>query len=138
MPTIKTKSAIIIIATFILGLALGLVSSQHLIRKRLEPLRHVEEGPRIGMWLERSIQPTDKQREAIKEITGKYRRRMIELRKEHQRDNRKILDSLMGEIKPLLNEDQIKRFERLKRHQDAGGKMRKGIHPEGRKRMKRP
>lgn len=125
MPKLETKSAVILLSTFILGLFLGLISSQYLIRQRLEPIRHRSDGPKIGVWLERAIHPNEDQREKLEEITSEFRKKMRNLRKKHMNENRALIDSLMTSVRPHLTEEQMKYFERFQmRSQGHVGRMK--------------
>lgn len=131
--TIDVRSSLILLATLLLGIAIGALGAGALAQRRSE---HVRELRLRGMFvehMERIIQPRDEaQREAIRPIIEETGRR-----------NRAILDSTHGQLQtemdrmreqlaPHLDEAQRARVEARAHFRGPfgpAGRPRRHLHP---------
>ena len=130
----QSKTTIVLISIFFLGILLGLVVDrtiiEHQMKERFSRLRN----PRmLGFLLERVIQPTAEQREKIDNILKKYADDMFEKRHQAMKEAGALMDSLRNELEPILTEQQKKRLEehrrRLKLRDGRKGQFRRPMRP---------
>lgn len=133
MLKIETKSSIIIIATFVLGLGLGLISSQYLIGKRIDRLSKVRNRPGLENMIRNFINPTDDQRAVVDEILEKYSKQMMELRENQIAATKQHFQNMFDELRPYLTDEQIEMLKSFRDH-----RMKPGPRPEGRPPFEKP
>lgn len=112
---LQLKSALIIIATMVIGILIGTFIVAPLAARRylakMETLRH-----RAGLayGIERMILPDRSQKEYVEPVIRKYSERFEMLFQKHRREVQTLVDSLEAELNPLLTEEQKQRLERLR------------------------
>ena len=134
---VKWKSAFIIIATLVIGMLIGVFLAGPLMHRRVER-RHKDRGPEIfTQMMERVIQPTEGQQEAVQAVLEEYSIRLEELNEGFRTQMVTTIDSLKGDLDPLLTDEQKARLEerhgrleRLKGKRSGHG-MKGGPPPPG-------
>jgi len=111
--TIQLKSSLIIIATLLLGMGIGLWGGIQLTKSEMAAMQQTKNAPKgIVRMLENHIKPTPEQREAIIPIVKKYRPRFKMLRQTQRQEWAKVADSLLRDIDPILTDKQRMRIAR--------------------------
>ena len=114
---LKIKSSLIIVFTFILGMIVGII----FIRSFFPPPKMIDriaEGrtPRGFMdRFERVINPTESQREEIEKILKEHFERMHNQSVKFRDRFKQLNDSLLIELKPILNDEQKQRLEKFEK-----------------------
>ncbi|MFH1760363.1 MAG: hypothetical protein ABIA63_04605 [bacterium] len=133
---IQLKSTLIIIVTFIIGMAVGILGFITMV-KPPHPGGFKPDMPHhiLKMRFERIIAPSEKQWEEIRPILRKYSLKMSDKMKRNHEELRLQKDSLLNEIKPFLTQEQIKKLEEdEKRIEESFGRGhgRPEFHPDKR------
>ncbi|NBC00122.1 MAG: hypothetical protein GVY15_04600 [Bacteroidetes bacterium] len=109
----RTKSVLLLVATLLLGVVLGVVLNAWLVDQRLERMEALQSAGHAQRMLTRAIGPTsDAQAEQVAEVLGAWLPRVAEQRRAHRRAVRALIDSLRADLRPLLSEDQQRRLSR--------------------------
>jgi uncharacterized membrane-anchored protein YhcB (DUF1043 family) len=129
----KVKVVLIIIVTLVIGIVLGAMLNRAFMRHRIQRA-FADRNPR-GMvsFIERNIRPTPDQREKIREILEKHRKKTADMREKFMMDMQAEFESLEAELDPILTPEQKNRLKRRLigpwrdrgRFQDRRGPMRK-------------
>jgi uncharacterized membrane protein len=128
-----TKSTVIILATLLLGFAIGILASGALARQRVRRLAEMRTRPGFSSRVEEVIQPTDDaQRAAIREVLEAAGLRNHEIYSRTRQELQASLEQMREQLEPLLTEEQLKRLQRLGR---GGGSF---APPGGERRMRAP
>ena len=130
----QSKTTIILISIFILGILVGIVVDRTIIENQMKKrFVRMRDPQMIGFLLERVIQPTPEQQEKIEKILAKYTDEMFEKRHEVMKQTAMLMDSLRSELEPILTKDQKKRLqEHNKRFEIRGrgrGSFRRPMRP---------
>lgn len=130
---IKVKIALIIIVTLVIGIVLGAMLNRAFLRHRIQ--RAFADRNPVGMvsFIERNIQPAEEQREQIRDILEKHRKKSAEMREKFMMDMKAEFESLEAELNPILTPEQKNRLKRRlhgpsrdpRRFPDRRGPMRK-------------
>jgi len=122
--SVKWKSFFIIVATLVIGILIGVflagpVMHRHVVRRTLD------RGPEmLTEMLERVIQPTPEQRDAVREVLKEHSARLEELHEDFRTEIVTTMDSLKADLDPILNDEQKARLEerhhRLERFMEKG------------------
>ena len=109
----KTKGALILFSTLLIGVLIGSLLSGWFVRDRLRPIPHSRYFVRST---ERLIAPQDE--EQLRELNAKHRESLKEQ-----------LDATRAELAPLLSEEQLRRMDRrLRRFGELMGPWRERPH----------
>ncbi|GIV61965.1 MAG: hypothetical protein KatS3mg044_0831 [Rhodothermaceae bacterium] len=109
----RTRSALILVVTLLVGVALGALGASALYNHRLEKLRELGRPAGFSMHLERVIEPVDEaQRQQIRDVLEDAGRRLSTLRRAHQAEYRAVIDSTRAALDSLLTPAQKERLER--------------------------
>lgn len=108
----KTKSTLIIIATLLLGMVLGAITATTYTYQRIERLHSMMEPGRFGPFVvDHIIQPVDdRQRDQLLMIVRTHGQEMHSSLITFRSEMDIRMDSLMAELKPVLTDEQYKRF----------------------------
>ncbi len=110
----KSKGAIIIISTLLVGVMLGSLSMSWYTRRQL---RHIPNPRFFEPSTMRLIEPRDEaQREKIREILAEMAPRLKELDTQHREAVHSLVDSINTALKPHLDAEQWARIEDRDRH----------------------
>jgi uncharacterized membrane-anchored protein YhcB (DUF1043 family) len=109
---IKVKIALIIIVTLVIGIVLGAMLNRAIMRHRIQ--RAFADRNPVGMvsFMERNIQPAEEQREQIRDILEKHRKKSAEMREKFMMDMKAEFESLEAELDPILTPEQKNRLKR--------------------------
>jgi Spy/CpxP family protein refolding chaperone len=108
----KTKTTLIILGTFVIGIIIGALASGTWRQKREHRFERMMPHQRFLRVMERIIQPTDEQREAIDQILKKRSEQISAIQEEHESEVQAILDSLRSDLASVLTEEQRARLEK--------------------------
>jgi len=114
---LKVKSSLIIVCTFILGMAIGII----FMRAFFPPpnmIDRIAEGrtPRGFMdRFERVINPTESQREEIEKVLKQHFERMHNQSVKFRDHFKQMNDSLRIELNPILSDEQKERLDRFEK-----------------------
>lgn len=121
---IETKSALILLATFLIGGLVGLLAAGAIAQRRTSRVAELRERG-FEMQLERIIQPRDEaQAEAIRAVLASTTERNRATMDGARKEIRASLEQMREELEPLLDEDQRARLD------EAAKRFRRG--PPGR------
>ena len=138
--TIHVKTALILLATLIIGIVCGTLLSGLFIRNRVQNFAGPPGPDMITRRMERVIQPTESQRADMDRIFSTYGPKFSETTTRHREEIRALVDSLHKDLEPILTEEQLERFrmrrERGKEFFERRPGQRRGPGPPGR--MRRP
>ena len=128
--TIDAKSSLILLATLVLGIAIGALGAGALAQRRSEHLRELRHQGMFVEHMEQIIQPRDEtQREAIRPILEETGRRNYALLNSTHARLEAEMDRMHERLAPLLDEAQMERVEaRAHFHQEFGPPPHHG-HP---------
>lgn len=131
---IETRSALILLATLLIGALLGALITGALAQRRISRVAEMRERG-FGMHIERIIQPKDEaQREAIRAVLKAAARRNQEIMRGARERFGDELRQMREELFPLLDEEQRQRLESASEGFRRGGFRR----PPGPSRRRRP
>ena len=109
----KTKGALILFSTLLIGVLIGILLSGWFVRDRLRPIPHSRHFVRST---ERLISPQDEeQRQAVRAVLRRHAAALRELNAEHREALKEQLDATRAELAPLLSEEQLQRLDRRQR-----------------------
>ncbi len=111
--TTKTKTALIVLATLIIGIMIGALGSGAFRQQQEEKFERMPPDRRFFFFMKRVIQPTDQQREQFDRILAKYSEQISKLHEEHQNEMLALYDSMRTELQSILTEEQRSRVEDL-------------------------
>ena len=135
--TIDAKSSLILLATLLLGIAVGALGAGALSHRRGEHLRELRHPGGFVQHMERIIQPRDEaQREAIRPIleeTGRFHWSVMD--STHSRMEMEM-ESMRERLAPHLDEAQRERLETVFDH--FGYPNRRGREGPAHERRHRP
>lgn len=115
----KSMTLLIILATLVIGIAIGALSTGALRQRREDRFDRMPPQRRFHKAMERIIQPTDEQREAIQKILKHRFDQLSAIRQEHENEIIAIYDSMRVDFESILTEEQRTRLEE---------RLRKGPH----------
>jgi len=109
----RTKGALILFSTLIIGVLIGTLLSGWFVRDRLRPIPHPRHFVRST---ERLIAPQDEQqRQAVRDVLRRHAAALRELNAKHREALKEQLDASRAELAPLLSDEQLRRFDRRQR-----------------------
>ena len=119
----KTKGALILFSTLLIGVLIGTLLSGWFVRDRLRPIPHPRHFVRST---ERLIAPQDEeQRQAVRAVLRRYAAALRALDTKHREALKEQLDATRAELAPLLSEEQLRRLDRrLRRFGELMGPWR--------------
>lgn len=105
------KIHITIIISLLLGLIIGFSSARLLTKKRFEKRRHPKH--RIERLL-RHLDINQEQKELLNPNLEKFQIKAYQMRQKHKSEIQQLTDSLLAVIKPVLDEEQLIKLEKIK------------------------
>ena len=123
----RTKGALILFSTLLIGVLIGTLLSGWFVRDRLRPIPHPRHFVRST---ERLIGPQDEeQRQAVRDVLRRHAATLRELNAKHREALKEQLDASRAELAPLLSEEQLRRMDRrLRRFGELMGPWRERPH----------
>ena len=129
--SIQWKSTFIIVATLVIGILIGVFLAGPVMHRRV--LRKaMDRGPEMFTeMLERVIQPSPEQEEAVRAVLEEHSARLEELREDFRTEMVTTMELLKADLDPILTDKQKARLEerhhRLERFMEKGpGRGMKG------------
>ncbi|MBT6145269.1 MAG: hypothetical protein HN712_03960 [Gemmatimonadetes bacterium] len=131
--TVQTKSAIILLATLLIGMVLGALLFGTVQRQRFQHALRLVRPDRFTASVEEVIRPVDdEQRRAVGRILQAFDLQMRADRQEKDEHMRTGLDSLQLQLSLLLDEEQVARLqEHIVRHRQALRRPPPRMRPPG-------
>ncbi|HKJ34743.1 MAG TPA: hypothetical protein VKA34_23160 [Balneolales bacterium] len=114
----RTKSVLIIIGTFIIGIVLGGILTGAIVRHRLNRIAESQTRPGFVKIMEHIIKPTDKQKKKIEPILKESAHKLSQIHSQCKQKMIAIGDSMRGELKPYLTDKQFNRLTRTMHHHE--------------------
>lgn len=112
----KTKTILIIALTLIIGFIIGFFTSGRIARQRMKHFRDMMDKPKQEtLHLMRRLDLTSDQENQIRPILDSMLPIQAQLRKEHKTQMDSARAIMFNQLKPLLNDAQIKKVERIQR-----------------------
>lgn len=109
----RTKGALILFSTLLIGVLIGALLSGWFVRDRLRPIPHPRHFARST---ERLIAPqNEEQRRAVRAVLRRYATQIRVLDAEHREALKEQLAAARAELAPLLSADQLQRLDRRQR-----------------------
>lgn len=119
MNNVNVKSALIIITTLIIGIAIGFELSEISIKKKLEKMDQFRGPLGFVQVFEDIINPDSSQKDKVGTILLRYHDKIDKVTKSGMIEVSAKLDSMAVELKQVLNSEQIARLndemQRMKR-----------------------
>jgi hypothetical protein len=109
--TDRTKSALLIGSTLIIGMALGSLATGAIANRRLDDLAEAR-GRLSGFFLEAIEPETEEQAEAIRAVLDGAAPRFKEIFESTRGEMKRLSDSVMAELDPILTDEQKERLEK--------------------------
>ena len=123
----RTKSAFLLLAVLVLGIAIGILLSGVMHNRRMERIARLRTGPGIVGLVERAVKPeSEEQRTQIRAVMEDAAPRFAEVFQRTREEMESLSDSVMSELEAILNADQM---EALRQHMDM--RMRRDGRPPG-------
>lgn len=136
--TTRTKSILMLLATFLIGMLVGALLNARMAEDRIERMALLRSRAGFIRFVETAVEPRDdQQRAAIRAILEDAATRMSRHTEQSRTQVRMILDSTRAELETVLTEDQIRRLDdrmRLREHHMRDRRDR----PGPRRRQRRP
>lgn len=115
----RTKSALIVVCTFVAGLAVGILATNYVVQQRLDRMRDLRSRSGYSQTIMEAIQPnTDAQREQVRAILQQTHDSLELLRREWSIGVQAEGDSMRVKLNEILTPEQRASLnEWLERHQ---------------------
>ncbi len=127
----KYKTVLIIIGTFLLGLAVGALGSQLYYRYRVNQIVTVRSPQLMFRFVEKAVQPDPSQMAEVRRILEKHGRLVYSTMQENRDRQLQQFQALKDELATVLKPEQMRRFEeRLQRRQRKIRRDRKDEWPK--------
>lgn len=112
--TDRTKSALLIVATLVIGMVLGSLVTGAIANRRLDSL--AEARGRMSAFFVDAIEPeSEEQAEAIRKVLDGAAPRFKEIFESTRGEMKRLSDSVMAELDPILTDAQKERLEKRMR-----------------------
>jgi len=137
----KLKSIIIILATLIIGFVIGFLTNGQITKKKIQSFVRMGTSEGFKERLYHVIKPDELQRSEIDPILEKYSIKIHDAIIDSRDEMKSINESMMEELEPYLDEDQIERMEKAHKRMGRGwgehhppGASKKGERKQGKRR----
>ncbi len=128
---IETKSALILLATFLLGGLVGLLTAGAMAQRRISRAAELRERG-FADQIERIIEPRDDaQRAAVRAVLAAAADRNRETMSTAHAEIRASLERMREELEPLLDEEQRERLDLAAKRFRRADPPRRGLGPTG-------
>ncbi len=110
--TARTKSALMLVSTLLIGMLLGSLLTGALQSRRLQNVAQLRSARGLSFLLEEVIRPeTDEQREAIRSVLEDAAPMLAEEMNSSRQRMQALMDSVRAELDPLLTDEQRARLD---------------------------
>jgi len=108
----RTKSAFILLAVLVLGVAIGILASGVVHNRRMQSIARLRTGPGIAQLIERAVEPeSDEQQARIREVMQDAAPRFAAAFQRSQEEMLALSDSVMSELEGVLSADQMEQLK---------------------------
>ena len=107
----KTRSILILSATLVIGIAIGMLISVQIQNAQMKRFRSFGSREGFKKVTFHIIEPTSEQAREIEPVIDDFTRKNDSLRKVYKRDFIALMKEYKDELYPLLTSEQIKRLE---------------------------
>jgi hypothetical protein len=108
----KTKSALVLLGTLMLGIAIGAMLWTAVHNKQMAEIRSLRTRGALPRVIESVVEPIDaEQRENVRAVVSRYEDGLSEIYREMARARTSATDSLRLYLGEFLNESQIARLD---------------------------
>lgn len=112
----KLRITILIILTLLLGFVIGMLTSAQLRHKRMRPVRTFASEQYFREHFYRIVEPSEEQKLELDGIIKSYADDFNQLRSQYREGFDSLMDEQWGEVKPVLNKEQIEKLEEFERN----------------------
>lgn len=130
LKSIKAKTTVIIIVTFITGMVAGVLLDRAYMHHRMKGFLKMRTPKTFVDHFERVIQPTEEQSKKIRPILLKYGKQLTDIQRKFRSQFEPIHRALQKELAPILTKEQKERltdrFTRRQRGKPGRGKPGRG------------
>ncbi|MBN1154118.1 hypothetical protein JXB12_04280 [candidate division KSB1 bacterium] len=114
---VKKKSYIILLATFIIGIMIGIMLDRCFMSPRkIDKIAYMKTRERLAGIIFHVVQPKEDQIDDIKRILEDHSQRFMKIENESRENVAAAFDSLMKDLSPILTDKQEERLQnKLKR-----------------------
>ncbi len=118
---VQLKSAIIILATLFLGVAIGAMAMKQLYKPGKPQFADFRERDAFMHLHEGIIQPnSEAQRDSIHQVLTLFLPKFRKLTEQHRSEIRALVDSMQSQLEPLLSKEQIQRLKERRNNMPSG------------------
>ena len=111
--TDRTKSALLIGGTLVLGMIVGGLFNAALVNRRFNEVALLRSPLGLAFRIEEVIQPeSEEQADAIRAILDEAAPKFMEVFADSRERIRSLTDSIMTELEPILSDEQMERLHR--------------------------
>ena len=110
----KNKSFLILAVTLALGVILGALTSQLMIKHRLRHLEGMMHPMGFVRAMDHILELNEDQQSIVEEILKKHHQRFEKINQEHMISLKAMMDSLSTELKPHLTAEQLLRLDDMR------------------------
>ncbi len=132
----KTKSALVLLGTLVLGVVIGVLAQTALHNQRMEKARSLRNRGALPEVIERVVKPrNEEQEEAIQALVGRYETQLSDKLREFWSSRSAIFDSMhQALVDSVLFDDQVTALDEWRernRRQPRSGHTQRGENRRG-------
>jgi hypothetical protein len=109
--TVKTKIALTVIGTLLVGIVVGVVGGAALVDWRRSKFADRDFRDRFIQSFERELDLTADQRDSVTVIINRWADRQSTLFQQHFQATQALMDSMKADLTPVLTPDQLSRLD---------------------------
>jgi len=111
----KMKSALVLLGTLLVGMALGAVLTGFVVQQRIDRLMALRDEEGFVRTLEEVIEPHDTgQRAEIRRVLRRTAERNADVTADFRREIRASTRQMRADLAPILTKEQMERLEKLR------------------------
>lgn len=110
--SVKVKTALIIVITLIIGIALGAMLNRALLRHKIHRAFAMHKPDRLVYFMEEMIQPKPDQKKQLRAILDKHSDHMEEMRTKFFSEMQVERESFLKELETVLTPEQMERLKK--------------------------
>lgn len=117
----KTRSILVLIGALLIGAFIGVISSNLIYNKRLDDrIRGFRNPDKFIERIEKVIEPTEAQREKLREILYAHHDKFVKTGKEFRSRMKANSDSLKAKLENILTDEQNEKMKSLFKRRERG------------------
>jgi hypothetical protein len=110
--TVKTKIALTVIGTLLVGIVVGAVGSAALVDWRMSRIAEGDIRDRFIQSCQRELNLTPQQQDSVTVILDRWGNRQRDLFHQHFQAAKALVDSMKAELAPVLTAEQLAKLDR--------------------------